>query len=195
MKSEEFAGVDQAEVFKQRSTAQILGAQTDIAIRSYVDEFGLLDPERGLDLLQPIDDYSRIVLTQAGVARISLAREYVVHMQVLAERDDARIDETPRDHFSIRGSILVDQRSWSPTSLSVTVMTSLAPSIATWPKNCNPKLGARSSRCAPLHPFWKTARGPKVLSSVCGRQVPAWRGPEMNSQNGSKSWNTAALGS
>src|SRR5215468_5171962 len=109
--------------------------------------------------------------------------------------DQLRSDGTPRDHFSIRGSILVDQRSWSPTSLSVTVMTSLAPSIATWPKNCSPKQGAKSSRCAPLHPFWKTARGPNVLSSFCGRQVPAWRGPEMNSQNGSKSWNTAALGS
>src|SRR2546428_9016957 len=109
--------------------------------------------------------------------------------------DQLRIDGTPRDHFSIRGSIVVDQRSRSATSLSVTVITSLAPSIATWPKNCNPKQGARSSRCAPLHPFWKTARGPNVLSSVCGRQVPAWRGPEMNSQNGSKSWNTALLGS
>src|SRR6516225_8253060 len=106
---------------------------------------------------------------------------------VRTANDQLRIDETPRDHFSIRGSIVVDQRSWSPTSLSVTVMTSLAPSIATWPKNCNPKQGARSSRCAPLHPFWKTARGPNVLSSVYGRQVPAWSGPEMNSQNGSKS--------
>ena len=28
-----------------------------------------------------------------------------------------------------------------------------------------------------------------------GCQVPAWIGPEMNSQNGSKSWNTAAFGS
>src|SRR6516164_11222138 len=109
--------------------------------------------------------------------------------------DQLRTDETPRDHFSIRGSIVADHRSWSATSLSVTVITSLAPSIATWPKNCSPKQGAKSSRCAPLHPFWKTARGPNVLSSVCGRQVPAWRGPEINSQNGSKSWNTAALGS
>src|SRR5499427_3137199 len=38
-------------------------------------------------------------------------------------------------------------------------------------------------------PLLNTARRPKVLSSVCGRQVPAWSGPEMNSQNGSKSWN------
>ena len=50
MKTEEFAGVDQAEIFKQCSTAQILGAETEIAIGSYVDEFGSLDPERGLDL-------------------------------------------------------------------------------------------------------------------------------------------------
>ncbi len=41
----------------------------------------------------------------------------------------------PRDHFSGLGSILTDQRSWSSTSLSVTVMTSVGPSIATCPKN------------------------------------------------------------
>ncbi len=42
---------------------------------------------------------------------------------------------TPRDHLSGLGSILTDQRSWSSTSLSVTVMTSVGPSIATCPKN------------------------------------------------------------
>jgi hypothetical protein len=50
MKTEEFIGVDQTQVFKQCSRAQILGTETDIAIGSYIDEFGRLDSERGLDL-------------------------------------------------------------------------------------------------------------------------------------------------
>src|SRR5215472_9613044 len=85
---------------------------------------------------------SRLRAAEADVTR-RLAR--VKEAPRLAN-DQLRSDGTPRDHFSIRGSILVDQRSWSATSLSVTVMTSLAPSIATWPKNCSPKQGARSSR-------------------------------------------------
>ena len=36
------------------------------------------------------------------------------------------------------GSSLRDQSALSPTSLSVTVISSLAPSMATWPKNCSP---------------------------------------------------------
>src|SRR5215831_4911636 len=85
---------------------------------------------------------SRLRAAEADVTR-RLAR---VKEASRPANDQLRSDGTPRDHFSIRGSILVDQRSWSATSLSVTVMTSLAPSIAKWPKNCNPKQGARSSR-------------------------------------------------
>src|SRR5258708_18321433 len=39
----------------------------------------------------------------------------------------------------------------------------------------------------------KASCGPKVLSSSLGPKVAAWIGPETNSQNGSKSWNTALL--
>ena len=41
------------------------------------------------------------------------------------------------------GSSVVDHSARSSTSLSVTVMTWVAPSIATWPKNCRPSLGGR----------------------------------------------------
>jgi hypothetical protein len=44
--------------------------------------------------------------------------------------------DRPADHLRRVGSIWVDQRSWLSTSLSVTVITSVAPSIATCPKNC-----------------------------------------------------------
>src|SRR5262245_26165454 len=39
------------------------------------------------------------------------------------------------------GSSVVDQSVRSSQSLSVTVMTWVAASIATWPKNCRPSLG------------------------------------------------------
>src|SRR5262249_48042440 len=45
-----------------------------------------------------------------------------------------------RDHPSF-GSSLVDHNARSSQSLSVTVMTCVAPSIATSPKNCKPSLG------------------------------------------------------
>jgi hypothetical protein len=73
-------------------------------------------------------------------------------------------------------------------------MTPVSPSIATCPKNCKPKHGARFS-WATVQPCAKRATGPQVLSSVPGYQVPAWIGPDTNSQNGSKSWNTARFGS
>ena len=56
-------------------------------------------------------------------------------------------DDGARDHFCNFGSILVDHSSLSPTSLSVTVITSVVPSIDTCPKNCSPKHGARFSPC------------------------------------------------
>src|SRR5262249_50639718 len=64
---------------------------------------------------------SRLRAAEADVTR-RLAR---VKEASRPANDQLRTDGTPRDHFSIRGSILVDQRSWSATSLSVTVMTSL----------------------------------------------------------------------
>src|SRR5262245_353434 len=42
----------------------------------------------------------------------------------------------------------VDRGSRSPTCWSGTGLTSLPPSVATGPKNCNPKQGARSSAIA-----------------------------------------------
>jgi len=36
------------------------------------------------------------------------------------------------------GSSVTDHSARSATSLSVTVSVSVAPSIATWPKNCSP---------------------------------------------------------
>ena len=78
--------------------------------------------------------------------------------------------------------------------LQVTVITSVSPSMATWPKNCKPKQGARFSPCSALQPFWYITAGPNVLSSSPGPQVPAWIGPDTNSQNGSKSWNAARFG-
>src|SRR5215467_10803972 len=48
------------------------------------------------------------------------------------------------------GSIVVDHSVRSSTSLSVTVITCVAPSIATWPKNCNPSLGGRFWPCPAL---------------------------------------------
>ena len=40
-----------------------------------------------------------------------------------------------------------------------------------------------------------TTCGPKVRSIATGPQVPAWIGPETNSQNGSKFWKAARPGS
>ena len=54
---------------------------------------------------------------------------------------------------SILGSIAVDHSELSSTSLSVTVITSLAPSMATRPKNCRPKLGGRFCPCSLLGAF------------------------------------------
>ena len=48
------------------------------------------------------------------------------------------------------GSSLVDHSARSSTSLSVTVIASVAPSIATWPKNCRPSLGGRFRPCSLL---------------------------------------------
>ena len=42
----------------------------------------------------------------------------------------------------------VDHSARSSTSLSVTVITSVAPSIATWPKNCSPSLGGSLWPCS-----------------------------------------------
>ncbi len=49
-----------------------------------------------------------------------------------------------------RGSISTDQRSRLSTSFSVTVITSVLPSMSTRPKNCRPKQGARFSPLQPL---------------------------------------------
>src|SRR5262245_57532919 len=40
--------------------------------------------------------------------------------------------------YEFFGSSRVDHRALSSQSFSVTVITPVAPSIATWPKNCNP---------------------------------------------------------
>src|SRR4051794_37357517 len=93
------------------------------------------------------------------------------------------------------GPIATDHSARSSTSFNVTVMTPEAPSISTRPKNCNPKHGARFSPCSALQPFAYSKVGPNVLSSWPGPQVPACSGPETNSQNGSKSENTARFGS
>ena len=45
-------------------------------------------------------------------------------------------------------------RTAQSAGFSVTAITSLAPSIATCPKNCRPKHGARSSPCSLLQAFW-----------------------------------------
>src|SRR6478735_4836514 len=58
-----------------------------------------------------------------------------------------------------------------------------------------PETGAEILACSALQPFWNIALGPNVLSSSPGAQVPACSGPETNSQNGSKSVNTARFGS
>ena len=42
--------------------------------------------------------------------------------------------------------------------------------------------------------FTNRTSGPKVLSIAPGPKLPAWNGPETNSQNGSKSWNWALSG-
>ena len=54
--------------------------------------------------------------------------------------------------------------------------------------------GARFSPCSALGLLKHRAAGPKVLSSSVGAQVPAWIGPDTNSQNGSKSWKCARFG-
>src|SRR5262249_35153883 len=51
-----------------------------------------------------------------------------------------REDATAQVHPSL-GSRLTDHSARSSQSLSVTVMICVAPSIATWPKNCRPSLG------------------------------------------------------
>jgi hypothetical protein len=68
--------------------------------------------------------------------------------------DQPLVNDRPADHLCRVGSIRVAQRSWLSTSSSVTVITSVAPSIATCPKNCRPKQGARLSPCSLLQPFW-----------------------------------------
>ena len=64
------------------------------------------------------------------------------------------------------GSIRVDHNSRSATSFSVTVITSVTPSMAMCPKNCNPKQGARFSPCSALHPLWKIAVGAERVVQV-----------------------------
>jgi hypothetical protein len=71
------------------------------------------------------------------------------------------------------GSILVDHSARSSTSLSVTVITSDAPSIAMLPKNCIPSLGGRFCPCSLLGAFANTTCGPNVASSWFGPNVPA----------------------
>src|SRR5438477_8639585 len=93
------------------------------------------------------------------------------------------------------GSSLVDHSAVSFQSLRVTVITSVPPSIATWPKNCMSALGGKFWPCSLVGALMYMSCGPNVLSSSLGPNVPAWIGPETNSQNGSKSWNTALLGS
>lgn len=84
---------------------------------------------------------SRLRAAEADVTR-RLAR---VKEASRPANNQLRTDGTPRDHFSIRGSILVDQRSWSATSLSVTVnvrfgsLCGLKSDIVTRPKSA--KLG------------------------------------------------------
>ena len=79
-------------------------------------------------------------------------------------------------------------------SLSRTVMTSLVPSMSTWPKNCMPALGGRFTWPA-SGAFTNTSSGPNVSSSSLGPNVPALSGPLTNSQNGAKSWYFARFGS
>src|ERR1700738_1527715 len=84
------------------------------------------------------------------------------------------------------GSSFTDHSAWSFQSLSVTVITSLAPSIATCPKNCMSKLGARFWPCSLDGALMYLSCGPSVLSSSFGPNVPACSGPATNSQHGSK---------
>src|SRR5258708_3224238 len=93
------------------------------------------------------------------------------------------------------GSSFTDHSAWSFQSLSVTVITSLAPSIVTCPKNCMSELGDRFWPCSLLGALMYLSCGPNVLSSSFGPNVPACAGPDTNSQNGSKSWNCALFGS
>src|SRR6185295_10026608 len=88
--------------------------------------------------------------------------------------------ERRRALWSDFGSSVVAQSGRSSTSLSVIVNVSVLPSIATWPKNCSPKLGARLSPWSRLAALWKITCGPKVRSRAHGVHVPAWIGPETN---------------
>src|SRR5262249_62070820 len=57
------------------------------------------------------------------------------------------------------------------------VITSVAPPMATWPKNCSPSAELPAAR--------------RVGRSRSGTQCRHGSGPETNSQNGAKSWNAA----
>src|SRR5437899_1335494 len=68
---------------------------------------------------------------------------YIAGLDRLAADDRRSVNDRSPDHLCNEGSIRVAQRSRLSTSLSVTVITSVAPSMDTWPKNCRPKEGAR----------------------------------------------------
>lgn len=86
--------VNLVEIVPQLLRAKLLGAKTDIAVRSYINDLRFSYPELGLDLLQPIDDYSRVVFAQAGAVCVRLGREHVMHVDVLAERGDTLVDRS-----------------------------------------------------------------------------------------------------
>src|SRR5262245_22744470 len=54
------------------------------------------------------------------------------------------------NHSEKNGSIVFTHNARLSTSLSVTVICWVAPSIETYPKNCRPKHGARFSPCEAL---------------------------------------------
>ena len=66
--------------------------------------------------------------------------------------------------------------------------------MSTRPKNCRPAEGGRFWPCSAVGAFTNFSSGPKVGSRSPGPKVPAWSGPETNSQNGVKSWNCGLVG-
>ena len=90
-------------------------------------------------------------------------------------------------HCSSFGSIRVDHRSWSSTSFSVTVITSVVAVDSDVAEELQAEAGREILALLRAAAFLKHRRGPNVLSSWPGPQVPACSGPDTNSQNGSKS--------
>ena len=93
----------------------------------------------------------------------------------------------------LKRELLNSRATWKVIAADLPIGIVSEDAIATWPKNCSPKDGGRLSPW--VLAFWNTVRGPNVLSSGLGVHVPACKGPDTNSQNGSKFWNTAAFGS